>query len=71
VVLVVPYERRGEPESQKQADRAHAASCASAERANARLESWRILRQVRCGTDMVTQLLRAAAVLANYELTSR
>jgi hypothetical protein len=62
---------RGKPESQKQANRAHAALRAPGERANAQLKSWRILQQVRCGTDMITQLVRAVAVLHNYEIASR
>jgi hypothetical protein len=69
--VITPYKGRGKPESQKQVNRAHAALRAPGERANAQLESWQILRQVRCGTDLVTQLVRAVAVLHNYELASR
>ncbi len=57
--IITPYKGRGKPESQKQANRAHAALRAPGERANAQLKSWQILRQVRCGTDIVIQLVRA------------
>jgi hypothetical protein len=69
--VITPYKGRGKPESQKQANRAHAALRTPGERAHAQLKSWQILRQVRCGTDLVTQLVRAVAVLHNYEHAPR
>jgi hypothetical protein len=69
--VITPYKGRGKPASQKQANQAHAALRAPGERAHAQLKSWQILQQVRCGTDLLTQFVRAIAVLHNYELTSR
>jgi len=44
----IPYRGRNKPESQKQANRAHAWLRAPGERANAQLKTWRILRKLRC-----------------------
>src|SRR5580704_1290453 len=43
-----PYRGRGKPESQKQANKAHAKLRAPGERANAQLKTWHILRKLRC-----------------------
>jgi DDE superfamily endonuclease len=66
-----PFKGRGKPDWKKDINRDHARLRAPGERANAQLKSWLILRQVRCGTDQVTKLVRAVAVLHNYELASR
>jgi hypothetical protein len=44
----IPYRGKKKPESQKQANRAHAKLRAPGERANAQLKNWRILRKLRC-----------------------
>jgi DDE superfamily endonuclease len=44
----VPYGGRNKPASQKAANRAHAQLRSPAERANAQLKTWRILRKLRC-----------------------
>ena len=44
----IPYRGRNKPDSQKQANKAHAQLRAPGERANAQLKSWRILRKLRC-----------------------
>jgi hypothetical protein len=44
----IPYIGKNKPESQKQANRAHARLRAPGERANAQLKTWRILRKLRC-----------------------
>ena len=44
----IPYRGKNKPESQKQANRAHAKLRAPGERANAQLKAWRILRKLRC-----------------------
>jgi DDE superfamily endonuclease len=44
----IPYRGKNKPESQKQANRAHAKLRAPGERANAQLKNWRILRKLRC-----------------------
>ena len=43
-----PVPGKDKPESQKQANRAHARLRAPGERANAQLKNWRILRKLRC-----------------------
>ena len=44
----IPYRGKNKPESQKEANRAHAKLRAPGERANAQLKNWRILRKLRC-----------------------
>jgi hypothetical protein len=44
----VPYKDRDKPQSQKDANKAHAKLRAPGERANAQLKAWRILRKLRC-----------------------
>jgi hypothetical protein len=44
----VPYRGRNKPASQKAANRAHSQLRSPAERANAQLKTWRILRKLRC-----------------------
>ena len=44
----IPYKRKSKPESQKQANKAHARLHSPGERANAQLKTWRILRKLRC-----------------------
>jgi hypothetical protein len=44
----IPYRGKNKPESQKEANRAHARLRAPGERANAQLKNWRILRKLRC-----------------------
>jgi len=47
-ILLTPYRARNKPASQKAANSAHARLRAPAERANAQLKTWRILRKLRC-----------------------
>jgi hypothetical protein len=47
------------PESQKEANRAHAKLRAPGEKANAPLKSWRILRKLRCCPWRAGQLAKA------------
>jgi hypothetical protein len=44
----IPYKGKKKPESQKQANRAHAKLRGPGERANAQLKNWQILRKLRC-----------------------
>jgi len=44
----IPYRGKNKPESQKEANRAHAKLRAPGERANAQLKNWRVLRKLRC-----------------------
>ena len=59
----IPYRGRNKPESQKQANRAHAKLRSPGERANAQLKTWRILRKLRCCPWRAGQLAKAIHVL--------
>jgi DDE superfamily endonuclease/Helix-turn-helix of DDE superfamily endonuclease len=65
--LITPYEGRNKPESQKDANRAHAKLRSPGERANAQLKSWRILRKPRCCPWRAGQLAKAIHVLQELE----
>ena len=58
-----PYRGKNKPESQKEANRAHARLRAPGERANAQLKTWRILRKLRCCPWRAGQLAKAIHVL--------
>jgi len=59
----LPYRGRNKPESQQQANRAHARLRSPGERANAQLKTWRILRKLRCCPWRAGQLAKAIHVL--------
>jgi DDE superfamily endonuclease/Helix-turn-helix of DDE superfamily endonuclease len=59
----LPYRGKNKPESQKQANRAHARLGAPGERANAQLKTWRILRKLRCCPWRAGQLAKAIHTL--------
>jgi DDE superfamily endonuclease len=63
----IPYYGKNKPESQKEANRAHARLCAPGERANAQLKTWRILRKLRCCLWRAGQLAKAIRVLQTRE----
>ena len=69
--VVTPYKGRNKPQSQKDANRAHAQLRGPGERANAQPKSWRILRKPRCCPRRAGRLAKAIHVLQNYELTAR
>ena len=50
----IPYRGKNKPESQKQANRAHAKLRSPGERANAQLKTWRILRKLRAPRGALT-----------------
>ena len=58
-----PYKGKGKPESQKEANRAHAKLRGPGERANAQLKAWHILRKLRCCPWRAGQLAKAVHVL--------
>jgi hypothetical protein len=66
-----PYKGKNKPESQKQANRAHAKLRAPGERANAQLKTWRILRKLRCCPWRAGQLAKAIHVLQIREANTR
>ena len=59
----IPYRGKGKPESQKEANRAHAKLRAPGERANALLKNWRILRKLRCCPHHAGHLAKAIHTL--------
>ncbi len=59
----IPYRGKNKPESQKEANRAHARLRAPGERANAQLKTWRILRKLRCCPWRAGQLAKSIHVL--------
>jgi DDE superfamily endonuclease/Helix-turn-helix of DDE superfamily endonuclease len=59
----IPYKGKNRPESQKAANRAHAALRAPGERANAQLKNWHILRKLRCCPWRAGKLAKAIHVL--------
>jgi hypothetical protein len=59
---------RGKPPSQKDANRAHAQLRSPAERANAQLKAWRILRKLRCCPWRAGQLAKAIHVFQAREI---
>ena len=58
-----PVPGRNKPESQKEANRAHAKLRSPGERANAQLKTWRILRKLRCCPWRAGELAKAIHVL--------
>jgi hypothetical protein len=63
----VPYKGKNKPESQKEANRAHAKLRAPGERANAQLKSWKILRKLRCCSWKAGKIAKAIHVLQMRE----
>ena len=59
----VPYKGKNKPQSQKDANKAHAQLRSPGERANAQLKTWRILRKLRCCPWRAGQLAKAIHVL--------
>ncbi len=59
----IPYKGKNKPESQKQANKAHAQLRSPGERANAQLKNWRILRKLRCCPWRAGQIAKAIHVL--------
>src|SRR6201996_2619802 len=64
----IPYKGRNKPESQKQANKAHAKLRSPGERANAQLKSWHVLRKLRCCPWRAGQLAKAIHVLQIREV---
>ena len=59
----IPYKGKNKPESQKQANTAHAKLRSPGERANAQLKTWKILSKLRCCPWHAGQLAKATHVL--------
>ena len=59
----IPYRGRNKPQSQKEANKAHAKLRSPGERANAQLKTWHILRKLRCCPWRAGQLAKAIHVL--------
>jgi DDE superfamily endonuclease/Helix-turn-helix of DDE superfamily endonuclease len=69
--VITPYKGKNKPESQKDANRAHARLRGPGERANAQLKQWHVLHKYRSSPHRVGRLAKAIHVLQNYELTAR
>ena len=59
----IPYKGKNKPESQKQANKAHAKLRSPGKRANAQLKTWKILNKLRCCPWRAGQLAKAIHVL--------
>src|SRR5689334_3144835 len=59
----VPYKGKNKPESQKEANRAHAKLRGPGERANAQLKTWDILDKLRCCPSRAGKLAKAIHAL--------
>src|SRR5690606_4155614 len=68
--LITPYKGKGKPESQKDANRAHARLRGPGERAIAQLKTWRILRKLRCCPHKAGRLAKAIHVLQDREISA-
>ena len=64
----IPYKGRNKPQSQKDANKAHAKLRSPGERANAQLKTWHILRKLRCCPWRAGQLAKAIHVLQIREV---
>jgi hypothetical protein len=67
---ITPYKGRSKPESQKQANRAHARLRSPGERANAQLKNWHVLRKLRCCPWRAGRIAKAIHVLQTHEAKS-
>jgi hypothetical protein len=67
---LTPYKGKSKPESQKQANKAHAKLRAPGERANAQLKDWKILRKLRWCPWKAGQITKAILVLQTREATT-
>jgi hypothetical protein len=65
--VITPYKGRKKPESQKDANRAHARLRGPGERANAQLKYWRVLHKLRCSPHRAGRLAKAIHVLQDRE----
>ncbi|HEV2376993.1 MAG TPA: transposase family protein [Streptosporangiaceae bacterium] len=63
----VPYKGKNKPESQRDANRAHAKLRSPGERANAQLKTWWILRKLRCCPWRAGQIAKAIHALQTRE----
>lgn len=69
--VITPYKGKNKPQSQTDANRAHARLRVPGERANAQLKTWRILRKLRCCPHRAGHLAKAIHVLQTREANAR
>ncbi len=67
--MITPYKGRNKPESQKDANRAHA-RLRSPVNAPIQLKTWRILRKLRRCPRRTGRLAKAIQVLQDYEVVA-
>lgn len=68
--VITPYKGKNKPESQKDANRAHARLRGPGERANAQLKYWHILHKLRCSPHRAGRMAKAIHVLQNHEVAT-
>ncbi|GGN23509.1 hypothetical protein GCM10011609_76410 [Lentzea pudingi] len=68
--VITPYKGRDKPDSQKQANQAHARLRGPGGRAHAQHKTWRILRKLRSCPRRTWQLAKAIHVIHNYNATT-
>lgn len=68
--VITPYKGKNKPESQKDANKAHARLRGPGERAHAQLKQWNVLRKYRSSPHRLGRLAKALHVLQNYEVTA-
>jgi len=68
--IITPYKGRNKPESQKEANRAHARLRGPGERANAQLKTWKILHRLRCCPFRAGRIAKAIHTLQLREAAS-
>jgi hypothetical protein len=68
--VLTPYKGCNKPQSQKDANRAHARLRGPGERAHAQLKTWRILRKLRSSPHHAGRLAKAIHALQNHELAA-
>ena len=68
--VITPYKGKDKPESQTDANRAHARLRGPGERANAQLKTWRVLRKLRACPRRAGRIAKAIHVLQNCELAN-
>src|SRR5713101_6356150 len=66
----IPYKGKNKPESQKEANKAHAKLRSPGERANAQLKTWKILSKLRCCPWRAGQLSQDVTQLARRNRVS-
>ena len=68
--VLSPYTGKNKPQSQKDANRAHARLRGPGERANVQLKTWHVLRRLLCCPYRAGRLAKAIHVLQNHKVAA-